>query len=162
MSEIELKNFKTVDNDYLRVTKRYVNGVYSHLGRDLVGVLVYGSVARGTAKPWKRYESDVDLLVFIDNLPDWPERGQLKRKVESDVRFGVESVWLTREDLAGYFSAKTGFILDAFADGLIIYDPYGYVTKMKEKLFKELQAKGVRRKSIGWVFPIKAGQKIEY
>lgn len=124
---------------------------------------MFGSVARGKQKSSTKYESDADILSVIENLP---ERFSLKR-LDLSIKVGhiyrVESEWVTKFELEQYFQAKTGFILDAFDEGIIVYDPENYLIRKREELFQDLKKKGVIKKpSLGWVFPIKIGEKIEY
>lgn len=59
--------------------------------------------------------------------------------------------------------SKFYLLLDAFDEGKIIYDPKGILKKLKEKLFKELKAKGVIKTDLYWQWPIKRfGDKIEF
>lgn len=162
MSELELKNLNRIDCNYVPYIKRYVEKVYTYFENNLKGMLIYGSVARNVAKPINSMESDIDMIIVIEGLVDWKNRTTQKSSIDRDVRFGIEAIWLTPKDLDGYFVAKTGFILDAFYDGIIVYDPYLYLEKKKQELLFQLEQKGVKRVSYGWIFPIKVGEKVEY
>jgi len=48
---------------------------------DLVSAVVFGSVARGNAKK----DSDIDILIVADNLPDRYERFKMFEKAEGCV-----------------------------------------------------------------------------
>lgn len=51
-------------------------------------------------------------------------------------------------------------MIDAIVDGLILYDPKSFLQASREKLLVELKEKGVERTAYGWVWPIRAGEKI--
>jgi predicted nucleotidyltransferase len=51
-----------VERLLVEVTQR----VRHHYGARLVSLVVFGSIGRGTARP----DSDVDLLIVAENLPD--------------------------------------------------------------------------------------------
>lgn len=52
--------------DYKPLLDRFVEGLSQCFGENLVSIILYGSVARGMARP----TSDVDLLLVIDNAPE--------------------------------------------------------------------------------------------
>lgn len=57
-------NYKNAINEFVKSCKK-------KLGKKLVSIVLFGSVARGTA----RKGSDIDILVIAKNLPkDWRER----------------------------------------------------------------------------------------
>lgn len=83
----------------------YARLVAATLGDDLKSVVLYGSVARGDAKT----NSDIDLLVVADNLPEQDHNGffqdvlaRLKRKLSEygarRVRLGNIRYWDLKPD----------------------------------------------------------------
>ncbi|TXT66453.1 MAG: Nucleotidyltransferase domain protein [Promethearchaeota archaeon] len=53
--------------------------------------------------------------------------------------------------------------MDAFDEGKILYDPECILKDLRDKLFKELEAKGVIKTDLYWQWPIKHfGDKIEF
>ncbi len=68
---------------------------------------------------------------------------------------------MTPGELEEHMEAKAGYILDAFDEGIIIYDPQGFLEKKKSELFSELNKKGVSRLKWGWSWNIKAGEVVE-
>jgi len=119
---------------------------------DLVSVVVYGSVARGEP----RKDSDIDVLIVADNLPeDRYERFRLFDKAEKEIE---EILKRTRERGYSIFispiiksreeAAKiTPLYLDLVEDACILYDREGFFNNVLERLrkrLKELKAKRVR------------------
>ena len=129
---------------------------------DVYAVLLFGSVARGDAKPFRSYESDIDIIVIIKDLPsDLEKRMLYKLDVESGTRSRVQSIWMTPKELEEHIEAKSEYILEAFECGIILFDPEGYLAQKKSDLFMELKNKGVSRLKWGWSWNIKAGEVIE-
>jgi hypothetical protein len=98
--------------------------------RDVRGVLLCGSLARGTARP----DSDVDLLVVLAAGTGDPGGGDAKRF--SRTRHGaieVEQSGRTAEGWRRQFAPvrvgdeSWGY---AFLDGVILHDPYGEVAEL--------------------------------
>ncbi len=162
MSIFKLRDLDRLHPDYCDTIEKYLEIIWEHYSERFIGAIVYGSVARGTAQPYKQRINDIDILVFIEQLPGWSSRAKEKIKVENNRPSRIQGIWLTTEDLKGYLAAKTGFILDAFDEGVIVWDPHGSLNRIRKRLFKELEAKGVRKTPRAWVWPIKAGERIEY
>ncbi len=129
---------------------------------DIFAVLLFGSVARGDAKPFRSYESDIDMIVIIKELPhDLGKRMLYKLDIESGTRSRVQSIWMTPKELEEHIEAKSDYILEAFESGIFIFDPDGYLEQKKSDLFLELKSKGVSRLKWGWSWNIKAGEVVD-
>lgn len=157
-----LKNLEKIkQNEYTPVIMEYLSKLYRHFGEGIVGVLLFGSVARGEAKPLKRYESDVDLVVLIRGIPkNISERLMLKVKLVQDLKLGsrIQGFWMPPEELPQLLGARTGYIMNALTEGIILYDPEGIIEESKKTLERNLRERGVEKKKYGWVWPIKAGE----
>lgn len=159
----ELQNLdKIKPEDYIPPIKKYFERIYSHFIDSFLGMLLYGSVARGTAELFPSWENDIDILVIIEGLVDFRESSKQKGPIERDVSFRIESIWITPKELDGYLLSRTGFIMDALYEGLIIFEKDNFLTKKREELIDWLTRKDVKKTNAGWVFPIKAGEKFEY
>jgi len=129
---------------------------------DVYAVLLFGSVARGDAKPFRSYESDIDIIVVINDIPlDLGKRMLYKIDVESGTQSRVQAIWMTPMELEEHIEAKSGYIIEAFESGIILFDPEGFLQKKKSDLFMELKMKGVSRLKWGWSWNIKAGEVVE-
>ena len=65
--------------------------------------------------------------------------------------------------MEGHVRSKYYLILDAFDEGKILYDPENFLFKLRKKLFKDLEEKGVIKTELYWQWPIKKfGDKIEF
>ncbi len=128
---------------------------------DLVSFVVYGSVARGNAKK----DSDVDLLIIADNLPDRYERFRTFDKAEEKILEKIKE--LRKEGYYVFFSPviksreEAGLItplyLDMVEDAVVLYDKDEFFTKVIGKLKKRLNELGAERIRLGrkWYWRLK-------
>ena len=160
-----LKNLEKIkQNEYNPVIEEYLGKLHQHFGERIVGVLLFGSVARGEAKPLKKYKSDVDLMVLIRGIPDnISERLVLKAKLVTELGLGsrVQGFWMTPEELPQLAAARTGYIMDALTEGIILHDPEQIIEESKKTLKRDLRERGVTKKKHGWIWPIRAGEIIK-
>lgn len=122
----------------------------THFGSRLVGVLVYGSVGRRTM----RMDSDLDVLVVVDDLPSsLSQRLRLFDPVEEALepalaearRSGVET-WISPV-LKKPEELEKGFLLmlDMTEDGRILVDRNGFVERALESFRQRLVRAGAKR-----------------
>jgi predicted nucleotidyltransferase len=134
----------------------------THYGRRLVACAVFGSVGRGTP----RYDSDIDLLLVVRDLP----RGRFNRVEEFlPVEARLEPTLTTAEP--GYSSvalspvfkspeeveAGSPLFLDMVEDARLLYDPEGFLTGYLDRLRARLRKLGARRIRRGnaWYWELK-------
>lgn len=94
--------------------ERYVAVLERCYGADLVSVVLFGSRARGEAKP----ESDIDVLVVVRGLPRnrferYGGRRDLAREVSNEFALVVTPILLTPEE------AQDGFAVGSPRSGLV-------------------------------------------
>lgn len=118
-----------------------VVGVFKeYLGPDLIAIVLYGSWARGETRPG----SDVDLLLIARNLPrDRFERvtyvhrlvvGRFQRRISVLAKEPIE--------FEGYFPS---LYLDIGLDGIILYDPEGYIASKLARIREIIEEAGLYR-----------------
>jgi len=132
------------------LTKNLLEEVRSFYEERLVSFVVFGSVARKTY----RFDSDLDVLIIVDNLPN----GRMKRvaqfsAVEDRIESFLES--LRKEGIDTYISpifktpeeAEKGspIFLDMVEDALILFDRDGFFAKVLERLRNRLRELGAER-----------------
>ena len=138
----------------------------SHYGDRLVSVVVFGSVARQTP----RQDSDIDLMLVVDDLPDGRiPRVQEFEKIEEivgpslraakdgGVHTRLSPVFKSREELA----FGTPLLLDMVDDARILFDCDAVFAQRLERLrqrMKELGSKKVR-KGGGYYWVVKPGAR---
>lgn len=133
-----------------------------HYGDRLVSLAVFGSVARGT----QRADSDVDLLVICDSLP----QGRIRRITEfgeAEKRLSSVLSDLQRQGISTDLSAvlKTPgevergglFYIDLVDDARLLYDRDDFLKKFLERLRGRLERLGARRVRRGnaWYWDLK-------
>jgi len=134
----------------------------AHYGDRLVACAVFGSVGRGTP----RFDSDVDLLLVVRDLP----RGRLARvdeflpvesRLEPALRavdpggppIDVSPVFKSPEEL----EAGSPLLLDMTEDARILWDPDGVLARRLARLGARLRELGARRIRRGnaWYWELK-------
>jgi len=138
---------------YREYLRRYVEALSQHFGQRLVSVVVFGSVARGTAKI---NEGDIDVLVVVE---DWRaetwERLEELAGVEEEVRKGGLSRLLVRR---GIWPVLQNFplsreearvfqriYLDMVFEAIVLYDGEGFFEYLMDRLTRRLAELGSRR-----------------
>lgn len=160
----ELIEVSFIKNSYFRRRIRdFLQNLFK-LPIDIKGILLFGSVATGKARYDKEYVSDIDLIIISPNLKeDFSERNDEIFELTYEFDWGIQALWWTPNEIEANVRCKFYLILDAFTDGKILYDPEFLLKKLKEKLIRELEEKGVIKKELYWQWPIKKfGDKIKF
>jgi hypothetical protein len=135
-----------------------------HFGENLVSVVIYGSVARGT----HTFHSDIDLLLIADKLP----AGRMNRM--RDFSAVEESLYdeLQQAEKKGWNVeispiirtpsevAMGGYIyLDMVEDALILYDRGAFFAEFLKKFRTKLENYGAKKRPWkgGYYWEIKPG-----
>jgi predicted nucleotidyltransferase len=146
---------------YLR---QAVDHLLAALGENLMGVVLYGSRARGEA----REESDVDLLVIARGLPEgWYKRRVFVHRPLKAINDAPPILVFaqTPEEFEQHFPS---IYLDIGQDGIILYDPQGYIAHRLQRIREiTLQAGLVRKRTNGemnwvWLTPPKRHWEITW
>lgn len=156
-------------SEYQGLLNAFVEAVQQALGEELVSVVLYGSVARATARPG----SDVDLLLVIREAPAayW-KRLQPLLPILRELR--NQPCWkeLEGQELTPFLSIlvlsleeaeeNQYFYLDMVEDARILVDRnsffQGKLQSLQQRL-KELGAKKIRRNG-GWYWDLKPELKL--
>jgi len=138
---------------YRGLLARLVDILKERLGPSLVSVVLYGSVARGVARP----DSDVDLLVVLDNPPsNYHRRLDLllsaERTLQGEEVYRRVSKALGREPFFSYLvlskreaGERRYIFLDMVDDAVVLYDPAGFFKRTIQDLQNRLKELGARR-----------------
>jgi hypothetical protein len=125
-----LLNIETVREPYRTYLKKYTEKLISL--ENVKAILLFGSLAEGKPKPFP--ESDIDLLVIAENLPENPAERRLKYLPLKNGYTIYEDIWLTPRELEEAIEGGWGVILDALTFGVKIYDPYKILEKASRKI----------------------------
>jgi len=147
---------------YKTLIEKLIEALKRKYGYKFISLVVFGSVARGEA----RKDSDVDLLLIIDSIP---ERRLERQKEFMEVEKELEG-YLNELFDEGYFIDFSPIIktpeeamrlsplyLDMVEDAIIAYDKDGFFTKVLERVRKRLEELGSKRVRMGrkWYWILK-------
>lgn len=169
--EAEL-SLESLNEPYKSLLKNLMDLLCARLRDNLISVVVYGSVARGSA----RKDSDIDILIVAENLPkSRMERQEMFLEIERPLEPLISELWdrgfyvdfspliLSREEA----SKIRPIYLDMVEDAIILFDRNSFFTNVLERLRRRLKELGARREWIGdkwyWVLKpdIKFGEVVE-
>jgi len=135
---------------FQELENQLLSGIKSLYGDRLVSVAVFGSVARGT----QNFDSDIDVIIIVNNLPG----GRMKRIREFEVvEEGITPFLkgLQKEGINTDISAilktpqeaESGspLFLDMVEDARILFDQGDFFSKILKRLKNQLNRLGARR-----------------
>ena len=133
----------------------------------LVSFALYGSIARGTAKP----ESDLDILLISDDF-EGSIASRIDKVVKVEEKVEEEIFWLMKHKIYPVpnfypirrFEAEQLplLFLDLIEDAKIIYDEDGFLRNLLNNLQARLVALGVKKVDLGdgsWYWDLKPDYK---
>lgn len=160
------KGIEHIVEPYRSLVENLLNALFLIFKDNLVSVIIYGSVARGQM----RKDSDLDLLIIVDNLPiSRFERTAMFDKAEKLVEKSVDELFAKGYAIPFSPIIKTSgeamrivpLYLDMVEDCIIVYDKDNFFEKILEKLILRLKELGAERVWIGkkWYWRLKRDYK---
>ena len=131
-----------------------VQSLYEEFGEQLVAVVVYGSHARGTARPW----SDVDLLVVVRALPrDWESIHRLEDEwTRKGRRFGkrFQVMLASPEDAEDSVEWAAPLMLEIHNTHQVVFDRNDFFRNCMIRMGGLMKERGIRMRKPGvWEVP---------
>ena len=160
------KGLEHVNEPYRTVIERLLNELLKVFRDDLISVVVYGSVARGTA----RRDSDIDVLIVVKELPRSRfERLSIYMKAEEKLdpllnellnrgyAVTISPILKTKREA----ERISPLYLDMVEDAIIVYDKNGFFEEILKRLRDKLRELGAERVWIGkkWYWRLKKDYK---
>lgn len=118
-----------MQKEYVRLIEEYCTAIKNHFSNRLISLFLFGSVARGEAKP----ESDIDIMVVADALPEdigmriketnYIHESLKKSNAYISLRISgisglISDIFITPEEIKRH----PPILLDIIDDGIILYD----------------------------------------
>jgi predicted nucleotidyltransferase len=141
------------DYNNKEILENFVKRVCEEFGSIIVSIVLFGSVARGTAGK----NSDIDVLIIYDE-------GQVLRKDFRDRLIAVRSALMhelleatgcpdifSLPFLSTVFMSRSEadntpyLLLDVVDEGIVLFDPEGYFTHTRKRILKCLKRLGAQR-----------------
>ena len=125
-------NLKFLNNEYFSTKLENYLAQLFQIDKEIVGIVLFGSLARGDVIYSEEKRSDIDLIIiFKDNeLPEHHrKRSELKLVLMEFSPSGVDSLWMTESEFKNLVQIKTDIILYALDECKILYDPFGLIKK---------------------------------
>jgi len=144
------------------VVARVQDACVAHYGHRLISLAVFGSVGRGTPRP----DSDIDLLLVVDDLPDGriarvEEFAEIERSIadvfvtvrQRGITTTLSPVLKTRAEIAH----GSPLLLDLGDDARMLVDRDGFLAGALAALRARLDALGARRiwRGNAWYWDLK-------
>ncbi len=127
--------------DYKQILTKFNQFLLETFGADLISLVLFGSVARGAAKP----ESDIDLLIILKDAPVSYYR-RLEPIIDIELKLREEAFETT--DAAPMFSSivlskeeameNRNIFLDMIDGSIILYDKNNFFKNRLKELKKRL------------------------
>lgn len=166
MKKMVKKGLEHIAEPYRSLINKLLNALILSLNNRLVSVVIYGSIARGQM----RKDSDIDLLIVADDLPNSRfERIDIFNKVEDLLLEDLEKLYENNYIITFSPIIKTpkeakkifSLYLDIVEDGVIIYDKDNFFEKILDRLMQRLKELGAERVWMGkkWYWRLKKDYK---
>lgn len=154
-SQLGVKNPEIKQGRYSHLLVKLALELHGKYGEKLVSVVVFGSVARGTA----RADSDVDVLVVSEGFAgSLASRVGELLEVEHKTQVGDELRWLSRKGILAHISFHPYtpdemkyfrmLFLDLVADGITLFDEGGFFESLRVRFRALLDRMNAERRFI--------------
>ncbi len=137
---------------YVRLIEEYCSAIKNHFSDRLISICLFGSVARGEAKP----DSDIDILIVADGLPmDIGMRIKETNYIHEYLKKSKAYISLRKSNMSGLISdifftpgeikGHPPILLDIIDDGIVLYDKDSFLSNELKLLKQKLEAQKARK-----------------
>ncbi|MFQ5884676.1 MAG: nucleotidyltransferase domain-containing protein [Thermoplasmata archaeon] len=132
--------------------RRFCEELLERYGKDLIGLLVFGSVARGD---WDR-DSDIDLLIVLREFGKsrsgvLSDMNDLRRELRESQEY-KECVSVGQYPILEIYPVESGdagrfrrMYLDALTEGIVVLEREGFLSELIKRFKERLKEIGARR-----------------
>ena len=122
---LEIQDYETLE--------KFRNKVLNRIGGRIYSIIVFGSVARGTATK----DSDIDVLVIGENREDWDTVSRIAYEMdfENGFRTFITTAFLTPDEFEHRLKAGDPFIYNVLKEGVVLYDS-GFYERIRKSLLE--------------------------
>ena len=113
--------------------EKFRKKVLDTVGNRVHSIIVYGSVARGSATK----DSDIDVLVIGESKEDWETVSRIAYEIdfENGFRTFITTIFLTEGEFEHRLKAGDPFIYNVLKEGVVLYDS-GFYERVRESLLE--------------------------
>jgi predicted nucleotidyltransferase len=164
---MHLKNFKIswIKNKQIkRNLQEFIGNIIEKKGQDIIGILLFGSLAQGKAVYSPDYQSDIDLLIASLNLPsDIFSRKLYTAKLSKTYGCGIHQLWYTPAELTTEVNSHRAFFMEIIKYGIILFELETFFSNLKDTIDVIIREKGIIESEHVWIWPQEIpGSKIEW
>lgn len=171
---MQVRNLERLPIEYRELIGEYYSALKDHFRDRLVSMCVFGSVAKGEATP----ESDVDVLLVVDGLPE--DMGfRIRQTLPLRLRLGEGKGYKHLKELGRSGSISEviftppeikrhpPILLDVVEDGIILHDRGRFLRRNLDSIAKRLEELGARKvvteKGYFWILKpdLRPGEVVE-
>jgi len=125
-------------------------------GGDIVAILLFGSLAKNEGNFINDYQSDIDLLIIANNLPnEIVERKLYTAKLSKSLGSGIDQIWHTPHEIEKLVNSHRAFYFEIIRDGKILFELNHILSDLKESIKKIIKEKKIKESNIAWIWPFK-------
>ncbi len=155
--------------EYMNYVSLIVKSLKRVLKKNLISIVLFGSVARGEAGEG----SDIDLMVVAREFKPFESRFDIFNEIDKELRSSREYRVLREKQLGRLISPvplkleeikkNPPILLDIVTDGIILYDTDNFMREWITNLKTKLEEKGVKKIFISegkWYWDLKPDYKL--
>jgi len=152
------------DKFIINILNTFIDHILEKKSNDIKAILLFGSLARDDFVYNDEHQSDIDLLIISENLPDDIfQRKLYTANLSKSVGAGIHKLWYTSEELIKLIKAHRAFFLEIIKYGRIIFETDGFLSNLKITVENIIKEKGIRETEHAWMWPqAPPGSKIEW